>query len=198
MLFTSFSMFAFFLLVFFFFSSRRRHTSCALVTGVQTCALPILHAINGDIGISTPGMPSPAGDCTERQPECLAAPDGNSELHDGLEASAEMLDLITFYSRNLAVPARRNLDDPQVLAGKRVFYESGCVGCHRPKYVTRRDSIGAEQSFQPIWPYTDMLLHDMGEALADNRPKAGASGSEWRQPRERGIGLTAPVTVHTS
>src|SRR3546814_17868247 len=84
-------------------------------------------------GISPPGMPSPAGDCTERQPECLAAPDGNSELHDGLEASAEMLDLITFYSRNLAVPARRNLDDPQVLAGQRVFYESGCFGCPRPK-----------------------------------------------------------------
>src|SRR3546814_11274331 len=75
-----------------------------------------------------------------------------------------MLDLITSYSRNLAVPARRNLDDPQVLAGKRVFYESGCVGCHRPKYVTRRDSIGAEQSFQLLWPYTDMLLPEIGRA----------------------------------
>src|SRR3546814_17376938 len=104
-----------------------------------------------------------------------------------------MLDLITFYSRNLAVPARRNLDDPQVLAGKRVFYESGCVGCHRPKYVTRRDSIGAEQSFQLIWPYTDMLLHDRGEGLADNRPGAGASGSEWRQPPHWGVGLTETV-----
>src|SRR3546814_13959966 len=111
---------------------------------------------------------------------CLAAPDGNSELHDGLEASAEMLDLITFYSRNLAVPARRNLDDPQVLAGKRVFYESGCVGCHRPKYVPRRDSIGAEQSFQLLWPYTAMLLHDMGEGLADHRAEAGA-GSDGRR-----------------
>lgn len=156
-----------------------------------------IHAINGDIGISTPGMPSPAGDCTERQPECLAAPDGNSEQHDGLEASAEMLELITFYSRNLAVPARRNLDDPQVLAGKRVFYESGCIGCHRPKYVTRRDSIGEEQSFQLIWPYSDLLLHDMGEGLADHRPEAGADGREWRTAPLWGIGLTEAVNGHT-
>src|SRR3546814_14367350 len=106
-------------------------------------------------------MPSPAGDCTERQPECLAAPDGNSELHDGLEASAEMLDLITFYSRNLAVTARRNLDDPQVLAGKRGFYESGCVGFHRPKYVTRRASIGAGQWFPHLRTPPDMHANAM-------------------------------------
>lgn len=156
-----------------------------------------IHAINGDIGISTPGMASAAGDCTERQPECLAAPDGNSEQHDGLEASAEMLQLITFYSRNLAVPARRHLDDPEVLAGKKVFYESGCIACHRPKYVTRRDSIGEEQSFQLIWPYSDLLLHDMGEGLADDRPEALADGREWRTAPLWGIGLTEAVNGHT-
>jgi len=156
-----------------------------------------VHAINGDIGISTPGMPAAAGDCTARQPDCLAAPDGNSAQHDGLEASAEMLQLITFYSRNLAVPARRGVDDPQVLAGKRVFYESGCVTCHRPKYVTRRDSLGEEQSFQLIWPYSDLLLHDMGEGLADNRPEAGASGREWRTAPLWGIGLTEVVNGHS-
>src|SRR3546814_9474146 len=117
---------------------------------------------------------------SDLQPACLAAPDGNSALHDGLEASAEVLKLITFYSRNLAVPARRAVDDPQVLAGKRVFYESGCIACHRPKYVTRRDSLGAEQSFQLIWPYSDLLLHDMGEGLADGRPEALASGQIGR------------------
>ncbi|MGF1630774.1 MAG: di-heme oxidoredictase family protein [Kiloniellaceae bacterium] len=156
-----------------------------------------IHAINGDIGISTPGMPAASGDCTERQPECLAAPNGNSEQHDGLEASAEMLQLITFYSRNLAVPARRGVDDPQVLAGKRVFYDSGCVDCHRPKYVTRRNSIGEEQSFQLIWPYSDLLLHDMGEGLADNRPEGQASGREWRTAPLWGIGLTEAVNGHT-
>ena len=155
------------------------------------------HAINGDIGISTPGMVAAAGDCTARQPECLAAPNGNSEQHDGLEASAEMLELITFYSRNLAVPARREVDDPKILDGKEVFYESGCVDCHRPKYVTRRDSLGEEQSFQLIWPYSDLLLHDLGEGLADNRPEGRASGREWRTAPLWGIGLTETVNGHT-
>ena len=57
-----------------------------------------------------------------------------------------MLDLVTFYSRNLAVPARRDPEDPQVLEGKRVFYEAGCAACHRPKFVTDRleEPAGAE------------------------------------------------------
>ncbi|HMA16063.1 MAG: di-heme oxidoredictase family protein [Bacteroidota bacterium] len=165
--------------------------------GQPTMLQQSIHAINGDIGISTPGMISAAGDCTGRQPKCLAAPDGNTEQHDGLEASAEVLQLITFYSRNLAVPARRDLDDPRVLAGKQVFYEAGCIACHRPKYVTRRDSLGEEQSFQLIWPYTDLLLHDMGEGLADNRPEAQASGREWRTAPLWGIGLTEAVNGHT-
>jgi CxxC motif-containing protein (DUF1111 family) len=156
-----------------------------------------IHAINGDIGISTPGLPFAAGDCTVAQSVCLKAPDGNSKQHDGLEASAEVMQLITFYSRNLAVPARRDFDDPQVLAGKRVFYETGCAACHRPKFVTRRDSLGEEQSFQLIWPYSDMLLHDMGEGLADNRPEALASGREWRTAPLWGIGLTETVNGHT-
>jgi CxxC motif-containing protein (DUF1111 family) len=155
------------------------------------------HAINGDIGISAPTMTAPSGDCTEAQASCLKAPNGNSRQHDGLEASAEMMNLITFYSRNLAVPARRDLDEPQVLAGKQVFYESGCTGCHRPKYVTRRDSLGEEQSFQLIWPYSDLLLHDMGEGLADHRPEGQASGQEWRTAPLWGIGLTETVNGHT-
>jgi len=165
--------------------------------GQPTLQQQTSHAINGDIGISAPTMTSPAGDCTARQPECLEAPDGNSAQHDGLEASAEMIELITFYSRNLAVPARRDFDSPEVLAGKQVFYESGCAACHRPKFVTRRDSPGEEQSFQLIWPYSDLLLHDMGEGLADNRPEALASGREWRTPPLWGIGLTGTVNGHT-
>jgi CxxC motif-containing protein (DUF1111 family) len=165
--------------------------------GQPTLLQQSIHAINGDIGISTPGLPFAAGDCTVAQSVCLKAPDGNSKQHDGLEASAEVMQLITFYSRNLAVPARRDFDDPQVLAGKRVFYETGCAACHRPKYVTRRDSLGEEQSFQLIWPYSDMLLHDMGEGLADNRPEALASGREWRTAPLWGIGLTETVNGHT-
>lgn len=165
--------------------------------GQPTLQQQSAHAINGDIGISAPTMTAPAGDCTAAQPVCLEAPDGNTAQHDGLEASAEMMELITFYSRNLAVPARRDLDDPQVLAGKQVFYDSGCAGCHRPKFVTRRDSLGPEQSFQLIWPYSDMLLHDMGAGLADHRPEGQASGREWRTAPLWGIGLTETVNGHT-
>jgi len=108
-----------------------------------------------------------------------------------------MLDLVVFYARNLAVPARRDLDDPKVLAGKKLLYESGCTACHTPKYVTGRDESRPEQSFQLIWPYTDLLLHDMGEGLADHRPEGAAGGREWRTPPLWGIGLTETVSGHT-
>ena len=84
-----------------------------------------------------------------------------------------------------------------MLEGKRVFYESGCIACHRPKFVTRRDTARPEQSFQLIWPYTDLLLHDMGGGLADGRPEGDASGTEWRTPPLWGIGLTETVSGHS-
>ena len=105
-----------------------------------------------------------------------------------------MLDLVAFYSRNLAVPARRNVGTPSVLAGKRHFYEAGCISCHTPKFITPHKTPGMpEQARQLIWPYTDMLLHDMGDGLADNRPEAKASGNEWRTPPLWGIGLAQTV-----
>ena len=107
------------------------------------------------------------------------------------------MDLVTFYSRNLAVPARRDVGAPEVLRGKAVFHEVGCTSCHQPKFVTERLEDQPEQSFQLIWPYSDMLLHDMGEGLADHRPEGAASGSEWRTPPLWGIGLTETVSDHT-
>ena len=95
------------------------------------------------------------------------------------------------------MPARRNVDDPTVLRGKEVFYTTGCISCHQPSFVTHRLEDQLEQSFQLIWPYTDMLLHDMGPGLADNRPEARATGTEWRTPPLWGIGLTQQVSGHT-
>lgn len=164
--------------------------------GKPTIADQSAHAFAGDIGISSHLLPAPWGDCTEHQPECRNAPHGYAGT-DGVEITREMFDLVVFYSRNLAVPARRGVDTPQVLAGKQVFYESGCIACHRPKFVTRRDAIDTEQSFQLIWPYSDFLLHDMGEGLADNRPEGDADGREWRTPPLWGIGLTETVSGHT-
>ena len=74
------------------------------------------------------------------------------------------------------------MDDPQVLRGKEVFYTTGCTSCHQPSFVTHRLEDQPEQSFQLFWPYTDMLFHDMGPGLADNRPEAMANGAEWRTP----------------
>jgi len=154
-------------------------------------------AFAGDVGISVPLHPAGSGECTEREEACRKAPDGNSPQYDNLEASREITDLVAFYARNLAVPARRDYDDPEVLAGKRLFYRTGCIQCHTPKYVTREDSIGPEQSHQLIWPYTDLLLHDMGEGLADHRPEGEASGREWRTAPLWGIGLTPVVNGHS-
>jgi CxxC motif-containing protein (DUF1111 family) len=158
-------------------------------------------AFAGDIGISSPIFPAPSGDCTQAQDKCLAAPNGTSGNAGGSENAFEIddqsLDLVTFYARNLAVPERRDVDAPQVLRGKGMFYQAGCTACHTPKYVTDRLNDQPEQSFQLIWPYTDLLLHDMGEGLADNRPEGLANGQEWRTPPLWGIGMTETVSDHT-
>ncbi|WP_281984789.1 di-heme oxidoredictase family protein [Thalassorhabdomicrobium marinisediminis] len=153
-------------------------------------------AFVGDIGISNPLFPAASGECTDLQADCQAAIHGDGDAR-GTEIDAEGMALVTFYSRNLGVPARRDVDDPEVLRGKEVFYTTGCTACHRPSFVTHRLDNQPEQSFQLIWPYTDMLLHDMGPGLADNRPEARATGQEWRTPPLWGIGLTEQVSGHS-
>lgn len=167
--------------------------------GTQSIRAQTAAAFSGDMGLSTRLHPDPSGDCTPAQPACRAAPSGEDPaVHDGFEVSDQSLDLVTFYARNLAVPNRPNAGDPTVLRGKQVFYDSGCTGCHTPKHVTARLTGQPEQSFQLIWPYTDLLLHDMGEGLADHRPEGRATGTEWKTPPLWGIGLTAQVTGRES
>jgi len=154
-------------------------------------------AFSGDIGISSPDRPDNYGDCTDRQAACRNMPHGE-QVHLGVsEAHDPVMDLVTLYSENLAVPPRREVTDPQVLRGKALFYEAGCAKCHQPKYVTSRNAANPAHQFQLIWPYTDLLLHDMGEGLADDRPIGDASGREWRTPPLWGIGLTETVNGHT-
>ncbi|GAA4216574.1 CxxC motif-containing protein (DUF1111 family) [Sagittula marina] len=167
-----------------------------LKAGAPTIREQSAAAFSGDIGISNPLFSSGAGECTAAQVDCQLTIHGDQDER-GFEIDAEGLDLVTFYSRNLAVPERRNVDDPQVLRGKQLLYETGCTSCHTPKFVTHRLEDRPEQSFQLIWPYTDLLLHDMGPGLADNRPEARADGQEWRTPPLWGIGLTQEVSGHT-
>ena len=156
-------------------------------------------AFNGDIGISTPLEPQPSGDCTPQQTACLAAPNGNSAAFENLEAHSDVTSVVAFYAQNLAVPARRNADDPDVLAGRTLFYKTGCHRCHTPSHVTGPAPTAASDhlAHQTIWPYTDLLLHDMGEGLADHRPEGMASGSEWRTAPLWGIGLIPIVNGHS-
>ena len=170
-----------------------------LKAGAPTIKAQSAGAFSGDMGLSTPLHPDPWGDCTTAQVACRAAPDGQEPgVRDGLEVDGPSLDLVTFYARNLAVPARRGADEPEVLAGKQVFHAAGCPACHVPKFVTHRLKDQPEQSFQLIWPYSDLLLHDMGPGLADGRPEGRASGAEWRTAPLWGIGLTAQVTGRAS
>lgn len=153
-------------------------------------------AFAGDIGISNPLFPEGGGECTLAQATCRNAVHGDGDAR-GQEIDRIGLDLVTFYSRNLGVPARHDVDDPQVLRGKQVFHDTGCIACHTPKFVTHRLTDRDPQSFQLIWPYSDFLLHDMGEGLADNRPEGVATGQEWRTPPLWGVGLTEQVSGHT-
>ncbi|WP_339495556.1 di-heme oxidoreductase family protein [Pseudomonas sp. RA_105y_Pfl2_P56] len=153
-----------------------------------------VHAFAGDMGLTT--SMRLFDDCTETQTACKQAPNGNGP--DGEpEVSDNILRLVLFYSRNLAVPARRDVNDAQVLAGKNLFYQAGCQSCHTPKYTTAANAAEPELANQVIRPYSDLLLHDMGDGLADNRTEFQASGRDWRTPPLWGIGLTQAVSGHT-
>lgn len=153
-----------------------------------------VHAFSGDMGLTT--SLRPFDDCTDAQTACKQAPSGNGPNGDP-EVSDNILRLVLFYSRNLAVPARRDVNAPEVLAGKTLFYQAGCQSCHTPKYTTAANAAEPELANQVIRPYSDLLLHDMGDGLADNRTEFQASGREWRTPPLWGIGLTQAVSGHT-
>ena len=114
------------------------------------------------------------------------------------EVSDEVLDVVTFYVQTLAVPARRNVNDAQVMHGEQLFAQAQCADCHIPTLKTGVLPGVPSVSNQTIHAFTDMLLHDMGPDLADNRPDFRASGSEWRTPPLWGIGLVQTVNGHTN
>lgn len=147
-------------------------------------------AFNGDMGITSSLFPQQP--CTEKQLDCLLAPKlDHTEIEDG------DLEHVTNYVKILAVPKRRNTDDPNVLNGQKIFKQINCTACHTESYTTGTVKGFPELSKQKIFPYTDLLLHDMGEGLADGRPDGLANGSEWRTPPLWGIGLFKTVNGHT-
>lgn len=147
-------------------------------------------AFNGDIGITTSIFPS--HEFGGNQIGLNKIPNGGEP-----EISDRNIDNIVFYLQALAVPARRNLRDADVLKGKAIFQQSNCESCHKAAFTTGNSSI-SQLSNQKIFPYTDLLLHDMGSGLADGRPDFLATGSEWRTPPLWGIGLISTVNKHTT
>lgn len=143
-------------------------------------------AYNGDMGVTSPLFP--VENCYG-QSQC-------DTMTDDPEVTLEQVKTAAFYTQSLAVPGRRNVNNVEVKRGKELFSQLNCTGCHHTSYTTGNHEFDF-LSGQKIFPYTDMLLHDMGEGLADHRDEFQANGFEWRTPPLWGIGLTYVVGGHT-
>ncbi len=153
-----------------------------------TVEAQVAGAFAGDMGLTSRLADD---DCTEAQVACLEEPEGGDP-----EVEDHILDLVVLYSRTIAVPVRREADHEEVLRGKKVFHDLGCASCHTPSHTTGTAAL-PELEGQLIWPYTDLLLHDMGPDLADDRPLAEANGREWKTPPLWSLGLIQDVSGHT-
>lgn len=144
-------------------------------------------AYNGDMGVTSPLFS--AESCQGDRSECAPhAP----------EVSSETVQAVAVYMATLGVPARRSLNDAQANQGEVIFYQVGCANCHMATFTTTTLAGVPSVTGQVIHPYTDLLLHDMGDDLADNRPDFLATGREWRTPPLWGIGLVQAVNGHSN
>jgi CxxC motif-containing protein (DUF1111 family) len=147
-------------------------------------------AFVGDIGITSPLFR--AGNHTARENAAAQQPSRSEP-----ELGEKIFHAVGLYARSLAVPAARTGDDPQALAGRQLFAIARCAACHVPELKTGPYPEMPELAYQTIHAYTDLLLHDMGDGLADDRPAFTATGREWRTPPLWGLGLIAKVNGHT-
>jgi CxxC motif-containing protein (DUF1111 family) len=147
----------------------------------------IAAAALGDMGVSSNIFPDQ--NCPPVQVVCSRElPGNNPELAD------VELDATELWLRGLAVPARRDVDDPAVRLGEQLFTEAGCAACHVATLVTADQFAPLPQlAKQTFHAYTDLLLHDMGEGLADGRPDFQAGPRDWRTPPLWGMGLSRVV-----
>ena len=198
-------------------------------------------AYQGDMGITTSVFRDEP--CSEPQLSCNFIAEQEIKTADKTDVSDKELALVEFYNRVLGVPARRGYDTNSelwldgIIAGRKLFFQANCVGCHTPRHVTGEAAgsvlgeltlLSLEPDAQPIallsgqtiFPYTDLLLHDMGgscgvtremadgqlctggaqceyvqrcEGLADDLIQGDAGGTEWKTPALWGVGLTKTV-----
>jgi CxxC motif-containing protein (DUF1111 family) len=141
----------------------------------------------GDMGITSPVFNTDL--CEPAQESCRAVAE---EVADPPELLGSFFDPLVRYTQLVGVPRQRDADKAEVQRGAARFRGLGCASCHMPTLITGPSDL-VEVADQVIHPYSDLLLHDMGHGLADNRPDFQASGREWRTPPLWGIGLTEAV-----
>ncbi len=144
-----------------------------------TILTQVAGAYNQDIGITSYVFPK----------ESTFGQSQDDTIKDDPELPNHILNAAAFYIKTLAVPARRNVTNPTIVKGEQLFKQLNCSGCHIPTMQTGVDVTLKPISNQRIHPYTDLLLHDMGVGLADNRPDFLAEGNEWKTPALWGVGL---------
>jgi CxxC motif-containing protein (DUF1111 family) len=148
-------------------------------------------AFSGDIGITTSLFPAQGLTPTQKELYPDLPHGGEPEITD------ENLNKISTYVKTLSVPARRDWKEKDILRGKLLFTSLNCSACHVPQMTTGNSNTISALNSQAIRPYTDLLLHDMGEDLSDGRPDFIATGSEWRTPPLWGLGMIEVVNGHT-
>jgi len=140
-------------------------------------------AMQGDLGITSRYFPQQ--NCSPQQANCQQATNGGDP-----EITDEQLHAVAFYLENLAVPQRRDTDQPQVVRGEEIFRNLACNSCHREQLPMPSDYLHANH----ISPYTDLMVHDMGEGLADGITEFKAGPQHWRTTPLWGLGLSALIS----
>ncbi len=152
--------------------------------GQPSLAAQDAHALYADIGLSNPRFPDAAGDCTLAEADCRAAPSGASPQFASLEVPAQLTAVIDGFVAAAVLPSL-GLPDGTAAAGAAQFAAAGCPACHRPTFTL---PATPQQAARRIAPYTDLLLHDMGDGLADAMAEATATGRDWRTAPLWGLG----------
>jgi CxxC motif-containing protein (DUF1111 family) len=139
---------------------------------VSSLLLQVAKAYHEDMGVTNDFLP--VENVNRQVSRALEAADRVVDP----ELSESELRAVLAYIRMLAPPAPGAMTAERVV-GEQVFHMIGCAQCHVPELRTGASTIAA-LSDQPVRLYSDLLLHDMGDALADNRPDGDANGREWK------------------
>lgn len=161
----------------------------------------VAHALSSDLGVTSELFPEENVTAVQRRKRAEKKPAENTPPTRAPEIGRADFDRLVFYSRTLAVPARclpsETVAKEKIALGETLFQSARCAACHRSFLDTGSSDISVALATNRIHPYTDLLLHDLGEGLADNRPDFEASGSQWRTAPLWGIGMIPVVNEHS-